>query len=317
MPELSIIVPVYKVEAYLPKCIDSILAQTFTDFELILIDDGSPDRCGEICDAYAAKDSRIIVVHQKNQGVSAARNGGLDLAKGTYIGFVDADDIIHPCMYETLLRCANLKNGDIICCGVDSFVVEDSLPLRVIENSELENFSVDRVRGDLFARPSMLTRFSVNKVYRRSLIQANRFEKGIKIWEDLLFLFQVYYQHDNYSTFRISEELYFYRDRMDSATHGESGYRFNGRSKLFRLHIFRHIPTKETELREKSICFFLESCLAHLNQCRQNKLKYNFFRMLRDQLTVKVAIIYWCFWGTLHRLLPPSAFKRFLVEGLF
>ena len=92
MPELSIIVPVYKVEPYLPKCIDSILAQTFSDFELILIDDGSPDRCGEICDEYAARDDRVVVIHRENRGVSAARNAGLDAARGEYIGFVDSDD---------------------------------------------------------------------------------------------------------------------------------------------------------------------------------------------------------------------------------
>lgn len=85
LPEISVIVPVYKVEEYLPQCIDSILAQTFTDFELLLVDDGSPDRCGEICEEYAGKDMRIRVFHQQNSGVSAARNIGLQHAKGTYI----------------------------------------------------------------------------------------------------------------------------------------------------------------------------------------------------------------------------------------
>ena len=92
LPEISVIVPVYKVEEYLPQCIDSILAQTFTNFELLLVDDGSPDRCGEICEEYAGKDTRIRVFHQQNSGVSAARNIGLQHAKGTYIVFVDSDD---------------------------------------------------------------------------------------------------------------------------------------------------------------------------------------------------------------------------------
>lgn len=93
-PLLSIIVPVYKVENYLQKCIDSILAQTFTDFELILVEDGSPDGCPALCDAAAAKDARIRVLHQKNGGLSAARNAGLDVARGEWIGFVDSDDYI-------------------------------------------------------------------------------------------------------------------------------------------------------------------------------------------------------------------------------
>lgn len=99
MPTISIIVPVYNVEAYLCRCIDSILAQTFTDFELILVDDGSPDNCSSICDEYAKKDSRIVVVHKENGGLSDARNTGLDIAKGEYIGFVDSDDFIHPQTY--------------------------------------------------------------------------------------------------------------------------------------------------------------------------------------------------------------------------
>lgn len=96
LPLVSVIVPVYKVEALLPKCVDSLLAQTYDRLEIILVDDGSPDRCGEICDAYAAKDSRIKVIHQKNAGLSAARNAALDMASGTYLMFVDSDDWVEP-----------------------------------------------------------------------------------------------------------------------------------------------------------------------------------------------------------------------------
>ena len=95
-PEISVIVPVYRVEKYLNDCIDSILAQTFTDFELILVDDGSPDGCPALCDAAAAKDSRIRVIHQKNRGLSGARNAGLDAAEGEWIAFVDSDDMLLP-----------------------------------------------------------------------------------------------------------------------------------------------------------------------------------------------------------------------------
>ena len=93
-PEISIIVPVYKVEKYLNECIDSILAQTFTDFELILVDDGSPDNCPALCDAAAEKDSRVRVIHQQNKGLSGARNAGINVARGNWLGFVDSDDMI-------------------------------------------------------------------------------------------------------------------------------------------------------------------------------------------------------------------------------
>ena len=101
-PEVSIIVPVYKVEDYLERCVKSILAQTYTDFELILVDDGSPDRCGEMCDVFAKEDPRIRVIHKKNGGLSDARNVGMDRARGQYLFFVDSDDYIHEQSIEKL-----------------------------------------------------------------------------------------------------------------------------------------------------------------------------------------------------------------------
>lgn len=108
---VSIIIPVYKVEKYLSKCIESILKQTYFDLELILVDDGSPDKCPEICDTYASKDERVVVIHQKNAGVSAARNAGLEKAKGEYIGFVDPDDWIAPEMYEKMIQA--MENSEV------------------------------------------------------------------------------------------------------------------------------------------------------------------------------------------------------------
>ena len=102
MPKISIIVPIYNVEKYLDKCIKSILNQSFEDFELILVNDGSTDSCGVICDKYKKLDGRITVIHKANGGLSSARNAGIDIARGEYIGFVDSDDYIHEKMYEIL-----------------------------------------------------------------------------------------------------------------------------------------------------------------------------------------------------------------------
>jgi len=115
-PKISIIVPIYNVERYLKKSVDSILAQTFTDFELILVNDGSRDRSGEICDSYAQIDRRIKVIHQKNRGVSAARNAGIKIAIGKYVAFVDPDDVILPEMYETLLQYSLRHDADMVVC---------------------------------------------------------------------------------------------------------------------------------------------------------------------------------------------------------
>ena len=113
---ISIITPVYKVEAYLPRCVDSILNQSFQDFELILVDDGSPDQSGMICDRFAEEDNRIRVIHQVNGGAAAARNTGLDAASGEWITFVDSDDWVHPDYLRLLFETACLNDTDVSVC---------------------------------------------------------------------------------------------------------------------------------------------------------------------------------------------------------
>ena len=115
---ISVIVPIYNVEKYVNKCVGSIVNQTYTNLEIILVDDGSPDRCPEICDEWAKKDSRIKVIHKKNGGLSDARNAGMKIASGDYIAFVDSDDWIAPEMYERLLMAIKNDNSDIAACAV-------------------------------------------------------------------------------------------------------------------------------------------------------------------------------------------------------
>lgn len=120
MPEISVIVPVYNTEKYLDRCIRSIINQTFSDFELILVDDGSKDNSGFICDEWEKKDSRIKVIHQKNAGAGAARNAGLRVAKGEYIGFIDSDDWIEPQMYEVMYNAIEKYSADVGMCNISS-----------------------------------------------------------------------------------------------------------------------------------------------------------------------------------------------------
>ena len=185
MPQLSIIVPVYNVEPYLRRCIDSILAQTFTDFELILIDDGSPDKCGEIMEEYAAQDSRIITIHQENKGVSAARNAGLHIAQGTYVGFVDPDDWIDPGMYDGIIR-AMEKNGAELgfCSWRDQF--QDG---REIEHGVEfpDKMTCTTFVKEIFAIPRTVAGSNCNKVFVRKLIRHN-YDESLTICEDNKFL---------------------------------------------------------------------------------------------------------------------------------
>ncbi|WP_285945177.1 glycosyltransferase [Thomasclavelia cocleata] len=134
---ISVIVPVYNVEKFLVKCVDSILAQTYTNLEIILVDDGSPDNCPAICDELAKKDSRIKVIHKENGGASSARNAGLDIAKGEYIGFVDGDDYIAKDMYEYLLNL--IEKNDVDVAQIQSFDVDEYY--NIISEKETQNIS--------------------------------------------------------------------------------------------------------------------------------------------------------------------------------
>lgn len=192
-PKISIIVPVYKVEKYIHKCIDSILAQTFTDFELILVDDGSPDNCGKICDEYVKKDRRIKVIHKKNGGLSDARNAGIEIARGDYIGFVDSDDYIESDMYELLYDICIENNCEIASCSSTIYfknktVVNGGHDLIIHEREEamktmLEGRLYDEVvwvklfKSELFDD----VRFPVGKVYEDTAVTYKLIDKSNRV----------------------------------------------------------------------------------------------------------------------------------------
>ena len=133
-PLLSIIIPVYNVEKYLNRCVQSIVDQTYKNLEIILVDDGSPDNCPAMCDAWAKRDCRIKVIHKKNGGLSDARNAGMAIANGELMGFVDSDDWISPEMYQLLYERLEADNSDISACGVE-MVWEDGTPSRMLTKS--------------------------------------------------------------------------------------------------------------------------------------------------------------------------------------
>lgn len=205
-PVISIIVPIYKVEKYLKRCIDSILNQTFKDFELILVNDGSPDGCGEICDDYSKKDNRIKVIHKKNGGLSDARNCGIDIASGEYIGFVDSDDFIHRDMYKILYELSKKNDFDIVQCKYKKFI--RSANFEDFNNKKL-NFKVyssrDAIRN--LIDNNNLNVNVWNKLYKRSLFDGVRFPKE-KIHEDEFITYKLFYKSN--SIVYCDEELYYY-----------------------------------------------------------------------------------------------------------
>ena len=218
-PLLSIIVPVYKVENYLPKCIDSILAQTFTDFELILVDDGSPDDCPALCDATAEKDARVRVIHQKNGGLSAARNAGLDAARGAWIGFVDSDDYIEPEMYEVLYQAVQSTGADLALCDYAE-VDEAGKPCPPMHVSLSEG---ELTGQKLLKRASgLMVQLAWNKLYRRAIFTQLRYPEG-KLNEDLFLIPEVCLQIQKAVV--VPKALYYYVQRGGSIMSGNKTLR--------------------------------------------------------------------------------------------
>jgi len=215
-PKISIIVPVYKVEQYIHECVNSILAQSFKDFELILIDDGSPDRSGKICDEYALKDSRVKVIHKKNGGPSTARNLGIKMAKGIYLGFVDSDDMLNKYMYEKMYNEAILNNADIVACGfteINHFTGATRESLAPFgDEITIERNEIKKKLENYLSKNKILGYACMwNKLYKRSYIQENNLlvNENLKIGEDLCFNLKALYSATKISA--VSESLYTYR----------------------------------------------------------------------------------------------------------
>lgn len=210
MAEISVIVPVYKVEKYIYECIDSVLNQTYANIEIILVDDGSPDRCGEICDEYAQKDNRVIVIHQQNAGLSAARNAGIRLATGKYICFIDSDDYVSPDYCQTLFELLNGTSFDYSVCDVLRF--EDGQPplresfddISTYSNDEYLNLQINKQRE-----------FGVwNKLYRRELFDRICFKEG-KLHEDVFWSADLANTCTN-GVIETTKQCLYYRQRQGS-----------------------------------------------------------------------------------------------------
>lgn len=212
-PQISVIVPVYKVEPYLQKCIDSILAQTFRDIEVILVDDGSPDNCPAICDAAAEKDERVRVIHQKNGGLSAARNAGLDIARGEWIGFVDSDDYIAPEMYRTLYQLAQEHHADLAICGVQ-LIDEQDKPLKEPPSApKLFVLDQEQAIARIYTQPFHL---AYNKMYKKEIFKTLRYPIG-RLNEDSFVIPSVLEQIT--TAVYTQQQLYGYRQRTGSIMH--------------------------------------------------------------------------------------------------
>ena len=266
MPKVSVIIPVYRAEKFIHECIESVLNQTHTDLELILVDDGSPDNSGAICDEYALKDNRIKVFHQQNGGVCAARNKGLDMATGDYILFLDSDDYMPKDALETLYNDATQNDADIaigrIFCNTESAEFDNNL--QVWTGTEaLIKASEDH--------PALYGCWS--KLFKRELVEDVRFVEGRKVHEDGYFLFLTLIK---LPTITVRNKCtYIYRYNPDSASHEAFSekyfdvlYFFNEKKKI--------VDEQFPELSEK---FNNKLVKAHITMlhlfCKTKEKKYN------------------------------------------
>lgn len=244
---ISVIVPVYKVEKYLPKCIESIINQTYKNLEIILVDDGSPDKCGEICEEYARKDTRIKVIHKENGGLSSARNIGIDKASGKYIAFVDSDDRIHERMYKVLYDNMKNTNADISICNLYyEFEINANEIRKINEDNFVKEYNkIDAIKELLYGK--RIFDYAVNKLYRKEVFENIKYPEGKKM-EDLGTTFLIF-EKANKIVYD-STPLYYYLQR-ESSILGAGGEKLYLDFLELLIERYRYLKPKYLEMKDE------------------------------------------------------------------
>ena len=290
-PLLSVIVPVFRVEPYLRGCLDSITGQTCRDLEMILVDDGSPDGCGAICDEYARRDGRVKVIHQQNGGVSAARNAGLAAASGEWVGFVDGDDRIEPDMYRYLLELASAHGADLVQCAT-YFEEGTRVSVRAgFDGPPLAAGGIAALDGALWTK---LTNSCCDKLFRRSLLEGLAFDEDCAMGEDLLFGVQALLRAEQLVLG--GQPKYHYVQREDgTCLSAPTRQRLESyRSAVKRLrescaafpeaarHFWREDLSNDLDICSKCVCFRPEGC-GELLRAARREIGADLGRALRDR----------------------------------
>lgn len=294
---ISIIVPIYKVEKYLNRCVQSIVDQTYSNLDIILVDDGSPDCCPQICDEWSKKDSRIRVIHQENKGVSAARNMGLSIAQGDYLYFVDGDDWIDRTLCEKVMAIFHKNDVDIVAFNCDK-VDESGDSLGSTEKMKegvisIENSLMDLLQGNMNS-------YMWNKVFKRRVFQ-NIWFPDRSAFEDMAIAYKLFVNASK--IYCLNEQLYFYFQRSDSATAVISAKKL-GELFLSRWESYEYLKPLYPEVAQ--IAFHRTAYSALLLHDRSliepvNEEVYatamNFMKENREQvLKSECSLIYWLFY---------------------
>ena len=217
--KISVIMPVYNVEKYVGKAIESVLAQTFSDFELLIVDDGTKDKSGEICDVYASKDSRVHVIHKENGGAPSARNTAIDIARGTYVYFMDSDDWAEPGMLADMYAMAEKNQAELVVCGyyIDTYYGDKHLSEKICVDDKIYENAADfrEVSYRYFDRNMLYTPW--NKLYRLDVLNQYQLRFPDTLWDDFPFNLS-YLRHVERVVVSTNAYYHFIRERADSET---------------------------------------------------------------------------------------------------
>lgn len=319
MPEISVIVPVFRAEAYLRECVDSILSQTFSDIQVILVDDGSPDQCGAICDEYAIVDERVVVLHQRNQGQAAARNHALPVVRGKWLCFVDSDDRIHPQLLEFLFRAAVESGAGISMCRMLEAQVlpEDFDSLRKLEYTCLP--TDEKTLLSLYDQGAYPGWVACAKLIRREYVEHDPFQEG-RVYEDNEAVCRWLLPAKTLAD--IPQALYFYRTNPDSTTKSRfsvkrldylwalerimSFYRSNGYNTLAQRFLERYAEAvaiacngvRQDLGQPKMVRKILSGTFLYLRREKQKLTKTQCMRILEVAYPKATA----CFWSAARKL---------------
>lgn len=273
---ISIIIPVYKVENYIHRCIDSIINQTYQNLEIILIDDGSPDRCGEICDDYAKKDKRIRVIHKRNEGQSEARNQGLALATGKYIGFVDSDDYIKNNMFEVLYHNI-IEYGVQIAIG--NIVTVSKNKKEIVENhKEIEFYKNEEILRELLK--NNISNYVYNKLYTKKLWDDIKFPKG-KILEDMDVMYKIL---EKVQTISCTNQTEYYYCIRENSSISEINKSVTDNLKEIVKKRYRYLQGRRPDLLDLLNIDYMSNIIRYhynLSHCREKK-EYNKIEMKKE-----------------------------------
>ena len=320
MPKFSVIVPMYNCEKYIEKCIESVLQQTYTDFELIIVDDGSYDSSPKICDKYAQKDDRVKVIHKKNEGVSKARQIGVDIAQGAYVVFVDGDDWIDGACFERFADTIQKYKSDIVCCGAVWSYVDKQIDNPISDSFKYyDRFKIEQNIFPILIESKSGKYFANNiwaKAIKREIYRSSQLKNiYVDIGEDSACIKPCIYQANSIAL--LKECFYYYRQNELSATKCKRAFEWYG-PKNIGVHLENHIPMDKYDFQEQLYRNIVHNlfnvCVSQFNRNEKYKvIKKDILQHLTDtyyQEAIKKCRYEKCAW---KNILAKFVLKRKII----